>query len=112
MKRLKGQDSTKIGKFEYYRAGDGWRWRLVAANGANIAHGGEGFSSKQAVVEAIHDVIDYSATVAEDRPERLRATNDPKRREILCGCGTVIVQEGEEEAREHDHTHHVDPSSN
>lgn len=31
---------------EIYRAKDGWRWRLKAANGTTIADGGEAYSRK------------------------------------------------------------------
>ena len=91
MKKLKGQDSEKIGRYEFYRASDGYRWRLVAANGQNIANGGESFSSRAAVIEAIHDVIDYSSTVVEDRPERLLHRPSKKRGEIMRKGGTIII---------------------
>ncbi len=33
-------------RFEIYQANDGWRWRLIAANGNIVADSGEAYSSK------------------------------------------------------------------
>ena len=43
--------------FEYYRACDGWRWRLKAANGRTVASG-EPYASKQGVQLGIQRIKD------------------------------------------------------
>jgi len=48
--------------FETYEdAADGWRWRLKAANGQIVADGGEGYSRKSGVDDAIERVRAYAS---------------------------------------------------
>jgi uncharacterized protein YegP (UPF0339 family) len=39
--------------FELYKAADGWRWRLVAANGRIIADSGEAYTRRYDAARAI-----------------------------------------------------------
>ncbi len=43
-------------RFEIYRAKDGWRWRLKAANHRIVACSGEAFSSKYSAERAASNV--------------------------------------------------------
>ena len=54
------------GQFQYYEGKDGWRWRLVAGNSQTIATGGEAYSSKQAVTDAIDRVVGYASNVHDE----------------------------------------------
>jgi len=47
------------GKIEYYETESGWEWRFIAANGEVLAHSGEVFSSKQAVLKSIETTTEY-----------------------------------------------------
>jgi len=40
-------------RFVVYQARDGWRWRLVAANGRIIAESGEAYTRKHDVERAL-----------------------------------------------------------
>jgi len=39
-------------RIELYKARDGWRWRLMAANNKLIAEGGEAYKTKASVKRA------------------------------------------------------------
>jgi uncharacterized protein YegP (UPF0339 family) len=55
-------------KFEIYADASGqYRWRLIAANGQNVASSGESFSSKANAIRAAENVRDNagSATIVE-----------------------------------------------
>jgi uncharacterized protein YegP (UPF0339 family) len=55
-------------KFEIYADASGqYRWRLIAANGQNVASSGEPFSSKANAIRAAENVRDNagSATIVE-----------------------------------------------
>jgi len=46
------------GKFEIYKDKKGeYRWKLVAANGQQIASGGEGYTTKAACKNGLNSVI-------------------------------------------------------
>lgn len=49
---LLSNDSGRKAKFEVYKSGGGYRWRLKAANGEPIASGEE-YSSKQGAMNAL-----------------------------------------------------------
>jgi uncharacterized protein YegP (UPF0339 family) len=52
---------AKRAKFQVYKDNAGqWRWRLKAPNGRNIADSGEGYDTKDAVIQGIKDVISYA----------------------------------------------------
>jgi uncharacterized protein YegP (UPF0339 family) len=52
-------------KFEIYADASGqYRWRLVAANGQNIASSGESFASKANAVRAAENVRDNAGSAA------------------------------------------------
>ena len=80
----------RAGKFEYYEAKDGWRWRLFASNGQIIATGGEAYSSKQGCLKGIDSVIAHAKNVHEHKvcvaslPPSMLTHHDE---------GTVIVAE-------------------
>jgi uncharacterized protein YegP (UPF0339 family) len=40
-------------RFEVYEAADGWRWRVVAANGKKTGSSHEAFASKRNAVRAV-----------------------------------------------------------
>ena len=44
-------------KFEMYKSGNEWRWRLKAANGEIIAHG-ESYKNRDDCVRAVNLVMD------------------------------------------------------
>jgi uncharacterized protein YegP (UPF0339 family) len=44
-------------KFVVYEAKDGWRWRLVAANGRIIADSGEAYTRKHGAQRAVTTTI-------------------------------------------------------
>lgn len=46
---------------EVYRGQDGWRWRLVAANGKIVADSGESYVKRSAILKAIDRVKDLMA---------------------------------------------------
>ena len=48
-------------KFEIYQARDGWRWRLVAANGRTLSQG-EAHTRKADAERALTSVIKASCT--------------------------------------------------
>lgn len=48
-----GQQEKTTVKFEMYKSGDQWRWRLKAANGEIIASG-ESYTTKQNCLNAIN----------------------------------------------------------
>lgn len=41
------------GEIQKYQAKDGWRWRLVAANGRTVAEGGEAYTRLRDLGRAI-----------------------------------------------------------
>lgn len=49
-------------KFRYYRANDGWRWRLVAGNGKIVATG-ESHKRKTDAVRASLRVAEIASSV-------------------------------------------------
>ena len=44
--------------FRIYRAGDGWRWRAVRANGRIVADGGEAYTRKAGARRALWRFIE------------------------------------------------------
>lgn len=46
-----------MSKFTIYKAKDGWRWRLKAANGRIIAESGEAYTRKADALRAKNQVI-------------------------------------------------------
>lgn len=52
-------------KFVVYKAKDGWRWRLVAANGRVVADSGEAYTRKHDAEKAIHRLWDAVDTAYE-----------------------------------------------
>jgi uncharacterized protein YegP (UPF0339 family) len=68
-------------RFEVYETGDGWRWRLRAANGRILASG-ESFASKRNVCRAIEtveqllvhgdhiEVVELPSETADELPHR------------------------------------------
>lgn len=58
-------------RFQVYEGKDGWRWRLVAANGRVIAQG-EGHTRKRDAERAVQTVMDNVETVIwEGQAERV-----------------------------------------
>lgn len=51
-------------RFEVYRARDGWRWRLIAANGRIVATG-EAHDRKRDAVRAVQRITDIAITAAD-----------------------------------------------
>lgn len=49
-------------KFQPYRARDGWRWRLKAANGRILADSGQAYTTRWNCLRAI-DTIRFSVLV-------------------------------------------------
>ncbi|HNH64689.1 MAG TPA: DUF1508 domain-containing protein [Thauera aminoaromatica] len=45
-------------KFELYRAADGWRWRLRAANRRTVADSGEAYTTRAHGKRAIMKTVD------------------------------------------------------
>lgn len=43
--------------FEVYKAADGWRWRIKAANGRIVADGGEAYASRRNARRAVAGLI-------------------------------------------------------
>lgn len=79
----------RAGKFEYYEAKDGWRWRLCASNGQIIATGGEAYSSKQGCLNGIDSVISHAKNVHE-HVECVASL--PPSMHLNLNEGTVIVE--------------------
>lgn len=48
-----------------YEAADGWRWRMVAANGAIVAESGEAYTRREDAKRALVTVVEMFA----DHPE-------------------------------------------
>ena len=44
--------SKRLPKLEVYPSGRGWRWRMFACNGRNIANGSEAYSSRTKALDA------------------------------------------------------------
>jgi len=42
--------------YRIYKARDGWRWRLVASNGRLLANGGEAYTRKAKILNAIQSI--------------------------------------------------------
>lgn len=50
-------------KFEVYKDKQGnFRWRLLAQNGESVATGGEGYSEKRSVINAVKKLKDWANT--------------------------------------------------
>ncbi len=56
----------RLPKFTVYRAADGWRWRLVAANGRVLAQG-EAHTRERDAWRAVETVREAAALAREDR---------------------------------------------
>lgn len=54
-------------KFVVYEAKDGWRWRLVAANGRIIADSGEAYTRKHGCERAVTACIQAVGSIEQDR---------------------------------------------
>ncbi|QAY73754.1 DUF1508 domain-containing protein [Agromyces protaetiae] len=50
-------------RFEVYEGGDGWRWRLIAGNGENVASG-QAYASKDGAKKGV-DAVKRAAAEAE-----------------------------------------------
>lgn len=48
--------------FELYKAADGWRWRLVAANNRIIADSGEAYTRKADVARSLERFVKIVGT--------------------------------------------------
>ena len=46
-----------------YKAADGWRWRMKAANGRTVADSGEAYSTKRGAERADYAVVDAEIIV-------------------------------------------------
>jgi uncharacterized protein YegP (UPF0339 family) len=46
-----------------YKAADGWRWRMKAANGRTVADSGEAYSTKRGAERAAYTMIDAEIIV-------------------------------------------------
>ena len=46
-----------------YKAADGWRWRMKAANGRSVADSGEAYSTKRGAERAAYAVVDAEIIV-------------------------------------------------
>ena len=79
----------RAGKFEYYEAKDGWRWRLLASNGQSIATGGEAYSSKQGCLHGIDSVIAHAKNVHD---HAVCEASLPPSMSLDHDEGTVIVE--------------------
>jgi uncharacterized protein YegP (UPF0339 family) len=53
-----------------YRARDGWRWRLKAANGRQVACSGEAFASRANAERAAMRLVGATIQLAEEGGER------------------------------------------
>lgn len=70
-----GIGMKKQPRFQPYKAKDGWRWRLIAANGRIIADSGEAYARKSGVERAITTTIAAVGTIEQWRVvERLQAS--------------------------------------
>ena len=56
----------RLPKFSVYQATDGWRWRLVAANGRVLAQG-EAHTRERDAWRAVETVREAAALAREDR---------------------------------------------
>ena len=48
---------TRTYTITVYKAADGWRWRMKAANGRTVADSGEAYSSKRAAERAAYALV-------------------------------------------------------
>jgi uncharacterized protein len=56
-RRLNARKDDFQMKFEVYKDKNGeWRWRLIAANGRNVASPGEGYKNKADCLSAIETI--------------------------------------------------------
>lgn len=54
---------SKTTKFEVYKDKKGhFRWKLLSRNGESVAEGGEGYSEKRGVMNAIKKLKDWAST--------------------------------------------------
>jgi len=58
-----------VAMFTVYQARDGWRWRLVAANGKIIAESGEAYVSEYNAVRAAKRTKEIAPMAPVQRPD-------------------------------------------
>lgn len=51
-------------RFHVYEAADGWRWRLLAANGRTVADSGEAYTRRRDCIRAVETVREIVRTGA------------------------------------------------
>ena len=51
-------------RFDVYRSKDGWRWRLIAANGRIIAESGEAYTRERDAHRAVQMVQDTISSLS------------------------------------------------
>jgi uncharacterized protein YegP (UPF0339 family) len=61
---------VRVPRFHVYEAVDGWRWRLLSANGRTVADSGEAYTRRRDCVRAVRTA---TSTAIEARGAALRA---------------------------------------
>lgn len=56
--------SKRKGRVVFFKSKNGWRWRVIAANGNVLANSGQGYSRKCDCVRAL-DIVMYEAELWE-----------------------------------------------
>ncbi len=105
--KMHGVKNPQKGQIQIFQemGGTDWRWRLRSVNGRILADSGEGYKTKQEVLDAANRVLDFElseVTVVELEPQAARplpqqppaAQTPPSPTETPGKVGTLSVEKG------------------